>query len=81
MLQNLTKKIKDRKANVGIIGLGYVGLPLAVEYAESGFNVTGLDIAKDKIKLINAGKSYIDDIPDARVAGIVKDGRFHVHDG
>jgi len=80
MLKNLTKKIKDHKANVGIIGLGYVGLPLAVEYGEAGFNVVGLDIDKEKNKLINAGKSYIDDIPDARVEALVKSGRLKATD-
>ncbi len=80
MLKNLTKKIKDHKANVGIIGLGYVGLPLAVEYAEAGFAVTGLDIDKEKNKMINSGKSYIDDIPDARVDAIVKSGRLKASD-
>lgn len=80
MLKNLITKIKDHKAHVGIIGLGYVGLPLAVEYAEAGFKVTGLDIDKAKIKMINGGKSYIDDIPDNRVAPIVKDGRLRATD-
>ncbi len=76
MQKNLTQKIKDRTAQIGIIGLGYVGLPLAVEYAEAGYKVTGLDINKEKIKLINAGKSYIDDISDAKVQPLVKDGRL-----
>ncbi|MCP4704338.1 MAG: nucleotide sugar dehydrogenase [candidate division Zixibacteria bacterium] len=76
MLNNLLKKIKNRKAKVGIIGLGYVGLPLAVEYAEEGFNVIGLDIAKDKVKMVNSAKSYIDDIPNERLKDLVKSGRL-----
>ncbi len=76
MLDNLLKKIKNRKATVGIIGLGYVGLPLAVEYAEEGFSVIGLDIAKDKVAMVNSAKSYIDDIPNERLTGLVKSGKL-----
>jgi len=76
MLKNLLEKIKNRKAKVGIIGLGYVGLPLAVEYAEEGFSVIGLDILKDKVAMVNAAKSYIDDIPDSRLTALVKSGKL-----
>jgi len=76
MLNNLLKKIKDRKAKVGIIGLGYVGLPLAVEVGEAGFTVVGFDVAKDKVNLINAGKSDIDDVPDSAVANLVQSGKL-----
>jgi len=72
MYNALLKKIKDRTAGVGIIGLGYVGLPLAVEYGEAGYKVTGIDISEEKVKAINAGKSYIGDIPDERVNSLVK---------
>ncbi len=72
MLNNLIKKLKNRTANVGIIGLGYVGLPLAVEFGEAGFNVIGFDISKEKVELINSGKSDIDDIPDLRVEKLIK---------
>ncbi len=80
MSKNLEKKLKDRTAHIGVIGLGYVGLPLAVEFGEAGFHVTGLDIDKEKVKLINAGKSYIDDIPDSRVAPLVKSGLLKASD-
>lgn len=56
---NLLDKIKNRKANIGIIGLGYVGLPLAIEFVKAGFPVTGFDIDPEKIKLLKKGKSYI----------------------
>jgi UDP-N-acetyl-D-glucosamine dehydrogenase len=56
---NLKDKIRDRTAHVGVIGLGYVGLPLAVEFAKSGFDVTGFDVDESKITEINAGRSYI----------------------
>jgi UDP-N-acetyl-D-glucosamine dehydrogenase len=76
MLKDLLGKLKNREAKVGIIGLGYVGLPLAIEYAEKGFSVTGLDIDKKKVKLINSGKSYIDDIPNSRVKAAKKNNRL-----
>jgi len=74
MKKKLMDKIKDRSAKIGVIGLGYVGLPLAVEFAEGGYKVTGFDILTEKVKMINKGKSYIDDIPDSRVAPLVKNG-------
>jgi UDP-N-acetyl-D-glucosamine dehydrogenase len=77
MLNNLIKKLKNRQAKVGIVGLGYVGLPLAVEFGEAGFEVFGFDILEDKIKLINSGKSDIDDIPDVRVEKLVKANLLH----
>jgi UDP-N-acetyl-D-glucosamine dehydrogenase len=76
MLKDLLKKIDNRTAKVGIIGLGYVGLPLAIEFGDEGFNVVGFDISEAKVNLINAGKSDIDDVPDARVANLVKAGKL-----
>jgi UDP-N-acetyl-D-glucosamine dehydrogenase len=76
MINNILKMIKERKARVGIIGLGYVGLPLAVEFAEAGFSVTGFDIWEKKVKLINSGRSDIDDVPDLRVEQLVKAGNL-----
>ena len=55
----LLKKIKEKKASVGIIGLGYVGLPLAKEFHRAGFPVTGFDIDPKKVGMLNIGKSYI----------------------
>ncbi len=72
----LIAKIIDRSANVGVIGLGYVGLPLSVELATAGFKVTGFDISKDKVKLLNAGRSDIDDVGDAEVKKMVASGNF-----
>jgi len=72
----LIKKIDDRAAKVGVIGLGYVGLPLAMVMAEAGFKVTGFDIVEAKVKLLNSGRSDIDDVPDAAVAKAIKAGRF-----
>lgn len=70
----LAEKIKNKTAKIGIIGLGYVGLPLATEFAERGFSVTGFDISQKKVKLINNGKSDIDDIPSSKVKKLVQAG-------
>ena len=56
---NLVKKIQNREARIGIIGLGYVGLPLVIAFGKTGFDVTGFDISKSKVESLNAGKSYI----------------------
>ena len=69
---DLKQKIKDRTAIVGVIGLGYVGLPLAVEYGNSGFEVIGLDISHSKCKTINSGRSDIDDVPDEEIKKLVE---------
>ncbi len=79
-MQELIGKIKDRSARVGVVGLGYVGLPLSVELARVGFKVTGFDISRPKIKLLNSGKSDIDDVPDAHVAEMVTSGYFKATD-
>jgi UDP-N-acetyl-D-glucosamine dehydrogenase len=72
----LAEKIKARTAKVGIVGLGYVGLPLAVEFAKAGFEVTGIDISQSKTDRVNAGDSYVGDIPSAILAPLVKAGRL-----
>jgi len=72
----LKDKIRDRTARVGIIGLGYVGLPLAVEFAKNGFDVTGFDVDTSKVDAINAGRSYILDVKTEDVAATVKAGKF-----
>ncbi len=70
------ERITSKKARIGIIGLGYVGLPLAVEFAHAGFDVTGFDVDERKNSAINAGESYIPDVPSADVAAEVKAGRL-----
>jgi UDP-N-acetyl-D-glucosamine dehydrogenase len=74
--QVLIEKIKSRSAQVGVIGLGYVGLPLSMELGKVGFKVTGFDISEPKIKLLNSGRSDIDDVPDAEVKELVESGHF-----
>ncbi len=70
----LLSKIADRKAIVAVAGLGYVGLPLAVEFAEAGFRVLGLDVDESKVRTLNAGRSYIDDVPPDSVSRLVEAG-------
>ena len=72
----LLERITSREAHVGVIGLGYVGLPLAVELAHAGFNVTGFDVDERKTSAIMAGKSYIPDVPEADLAACVKSGKL-----
>ena len=72
----LINEITERKAAVGVIGLGYVGLPLIREFSKAGFPVTGFDIDASKVSLLNKGMSYIKHIPSADVKRFLKDGRF-----
>ena len=73
---DLIKKLKDKSAEVAILGLGYVGLPLAVVFGEAGFKVTGVDPDQRKVDALNAGKSYIPDVKTEAVAKLVKDGKL-----
>src|SRR5499427_1991574 len=75
-IATLLTLIRERKARVGIIGLGYVGLPLAVEFARAGFDVTGFDVDAAKVSDINAGRSYIPDVPQHELAEVVAAGRL-----
>ena len=76
MKSRLLQRIHDRKAVVGIIGLGYVGLPLAVEFAKAGFHVIGYDVSQRVCSLLMSGKSHIQDVPDSDIAQLVKSGAF-----
>jgi UDP-N-acetyl-D-glucosamine dehydrogenase len=68
----LEDKIRRRTARVGIVGLGYVGLPLAVEFAKAGFSVTGIDIQESKVEKLNSGESYIQDVPPEVLRSLVE---------
>jgi len=72
----LATALTTRTARTGIIGLGYVGLPLAVEFARAGFVTTGIDLDARKVDAVNQGTSYIPDVPTAEVARLVADGRL-----
>lgn len=79
-MKELIDKIVSRKAKVAIIGLGYVGLPLAVEYASKGFCVSGIDIDARKVNAINKGQSYILDVPTAVLKSLVTSNRLKAFD-
>ena len=72
----LIDQIKERKAQVAILGLGYVGLPLATVMAETGFHVIGVDPDQRKVETIRRGESHIQDVPGEQVARLVKAGRL-----
>src|SRR5271157_419368 len=74
--ETLAEKIRSRRARVGIVGLGYVGLPLAVEFARAGFSVTGIDVSEEKARRVNAGDSYVGDIPSATLGPLVDAGKL-----
>lgn len=74
MKEKLLRKIEQRKIVVGVVGLGYVGLPLAVEKAKAGFKTIGFDVQDKKVEMVNAGHNYIGDVVDDDLADIVKKG-------
>src|SRR3989338_8425977 len=78
MLKKLKSKIINKKAKIGIIGLGYVGLPLAVTFAKKGFKVYGIDIDKNRVAKLNKGNSYILDVPSSDIARAKKAGTLTV---
>ena len=73
---DLAEKIADGSARIGILGLGYVGLPLAVEFARKGFSVTGFEVNAELIKGLNRARSHVTDVPAAAVQELLKAGRF-----
>ena len=73
-MNNLIKKLEDKSAVIGIVGLGYVGLPLMLRYVEVGFKVVGFDIDAEKIKKLHAGQTYIEHIPAASIKKAVEHG-------
>jgi UDP-N-acetyl-D-glucosamine dehydrogenase len=75
-LNELKTKLQNRNATAAVIGLGYVGLPLAMEIAAAGFKVIGIDLDQDKIALLNQGKSYILDVPEKTIADAISEQRF-----
>ena len=74
MKEKLLDKIKKRQITVGVVGLGYVGLPLAVEKAKSGFKTIGFDIQKEKVDMVNSGHNYIGDVIDDDLESLVNEG-------
>jgi len=75
-MQSLEKKLKERKARIAVIGLGYVGLPLAVEQGKAGFTVIGIERKKERVDMVNQGKNYIPDVVDSELEQVVKEGKL-----
>ncbi|HEX6463771.1 MAG TPA: nucleotide sugar dehydrogenase [Vicinamibacterales bacterium] len=75
-VEALRERIRSRKARTGVVGMGYVGLPLAVELAKAGFHTTGIDLDPRKVQLINDGQSYIPDVSTADVQALHAKGRL-----
>ncbi len=75
MKQQLLDKIATRQAKIGVVGIGYVGLPLAVAFAQDGFTVIGVDVSQHRVDCLNRGESYIGDIPDSALQPLVAAGR------
>jgi UDP-N-acetyl-D-glucosamine dehydrogenase len=75
-IATLRRRIADRSARIGIVGLGYVGLPTAVAFAESGFEVVGIDIDEKRCAGVNEGRSHIEDVEATNVARLVRSGRL-----
>ena len=76
LAQQLIQKAKDRSAVIGIVGLGYVGLPLAMEMAEAGYTVLGFDVSKRVVDKLTAGESHVQDVPSKRLAQFITSGKF-----
>lgn len=76
MKEMLIDKINKREIIVGVVGLGYVGLPLAVEKAKAGFKTIGFDVQSQKVEMVNAGENYIGDVVDSDLAKLVKEGKL-----
>jgi UDP-N-acetyl-D-glucosamine dehydrogenase len=75
--QALIRKLKTGKARIGVVGLGYVGLPLVDVFGRAGFSVVGIDVDANKIEALRKGKSYIEDIPSAHIAALIRKGVLH----
>jgi UDP-N-acetyl-D-glucosamine dehydrogenase len=75
-IEQLIGKFQSKEARIGVVGLGYVGLPLATIFAEAGFTVVGIDLDQRKVDAISQGKSYIMDVPTQKVTALVKAGRL-----
>ncbi len=75
-MQDLLNRIEQKEITVGIIGLGYVGLPLAVEFGKAGFHTIGIDVNAERVDQLNRGKNYIQDVSDQELAALVKAGTF-----
>ena len=75
-LDEFLRRIDSKEAVIGVVGLGYVGLPVAVTFAEAGYRVAGIELREEKVEILNSGASHLRDMPDERVAPLVGAGRL-----
>jgi UDP-N-acetyl-D-glucosamine dehydrogenase len=78
--QSLLSRIESRDALIGVVGMGYVGLPLAVAFGETGFSVLGFDVDEEVVRGVRGGRSHVGDVPDDTVASAVATGRLAATD-
>ncbi len=76
----LIQKIKNKESLIGIIGLGYVGLPLVARFAEEGFKILGFDVDPKKVNQLKNSKSYLKAVPSSKISQFIRDGKFDVTD-
>lgn len=76
LLDHFLRRIETKEALIGVVGLGYVGLPVAVTFAEAGYRVAGIELREEKVEILNSGASHLRDVPDDRVAPLVRAGRL-----
>jgi UDP-N-acetyl-D-glucosamine dehydrogenase len=74
--QQLAHRLDSKQATIGVVGLGYVGLPLAVEYAQQDFSTVGIDLDEDRVQQLNAGENYIEDLDDENIRRLVEEERL-----
>ena len=79
-MTNFLDRIAERDLTVAVVGLGYVGLPLVIGFAEVGFRTVGFDVDRERVAHLNAGQSHIEDVDSSRVAGMVAAERFVASD-
>ncbi|MBI4423581.1 MAG: nucleotide sugar dehydrogenase [Elusimicrobia bacterium] len=80
-MPSLAEKIKDKSARLGVLGLGYVGLPLAVEFARKGFSVAGFEVNESLVSALNRGRSHVADVPSGTLRGLIAAKRFRATSG
>jgi len=80
LVDQLIKKIAEKKVDIGVIGLGYVGLPLVVRFCEEGFRMLGFDVDSKKVALLKRGKSYLKSIPSHQISNVIRSGLLDVTD-
>src|ERR1700674_3145755 len=79
--EQLLEKLNQKSATIAVVGLGYVGLPLACALAEAGHRVEGIDLSIEKVEGVNEGRSHVEDVPPSQIKRLVQERRFHATSG